>query len=86
MGRVDAFQIDGCRSWFWSRDHGPAHFHVSSAGEWEILVYFLSDPVAYEVEFELKKIPRRTLLAILNAAAEHREQLLHEWSQKTVRE
>jgi Domain of unknown function (DUF4160) len=82
VGRVDAFQIDGCVCWFWSRDHLGPHFHVKSAGEWEIRVFFGEEPPRYEVVFEVRRIPRKKLKEILSAASGHRERLFVEWSQK----
>ena len=54
MGRVDAVAHPGWDCWFWSKDHLEPHFHVKSAGEWEIKIYFLEDPPRYEVEFAVK--------------------------------
>lgn len=84
MGKVDAFEIEGCVCTFYSNDHPPPHFHVKAAGEWEIKVFFLVEPVEYAVEFEIKRIPGRTLRAILELAAEHRQDLFREWGEKVL--
>jgi len=43
VANVSAFEISGLKSWFWSNDHEPPHFHVKKTGEWEIKVSFLED-------------------------------------------
>ncbi|MEX2526740.1 MAG: DUF4160 domain-containing protein [Gemmatimonadota bacterium] len=79
MGKVESFQISGCRCWFFTGDHSPPHFHAASSGEWELRVFFLLEPVTYEVKYETRKIPRSILKALLNAAKSHREDLFREW-------
>ena len=82
MPIVEAFQLAGCRCWFYSDDHRPAHFHASSPGEWEARVYFLLEPPQVEVVLELKRLPGRMRRALLSMAKEYRAELLEEWSKK----
>lgn len=82
MPKVDAFHIAGCRCWFYSDDHRPAHFHASSPGEWEVRVYFLLDPPETEVVLSIKRIPNRIRRRLLSLAEKHRSELLTEWSEK----
>lgn len=82
MPNVETFQVAGCRCWFYSDDHRPAHFHASSPGEWEVRVYFLLEPPQVEVVLELKRMSGRIRRALLRLAKEHRAELLEEWSQK----
>ena len=82
MPNVEAFQIAGCRCWFYSDDHRPAHFHASSPGEWEVRVYFLLEPPQMEVVLEVKRLPSRIRRGLLSLAREHRAELLKEWSEK----
>lgn len=82
MPLVQAFEISGCRCWFYSDDHRPAHFHASSPGEWEVRVYFLLDPPELEQIFSVKRVPGAIRRRLLQAAATHRDQLLLEWSEK----
>jgi hypothetical protein len=82
MPIVETFQVAGCRCWFYSDDHRPAHFHAGSPGEWEVRVYFLLEPPQVEVVLELKKLPGRIRRALLGLAKEYRAELLEEWSQK----
>ncbi|WP_349264262.1 DUF4160 domain-containing protein [Longimicrobium sp.] len=82
MGRVDAVSHSGWECWFWSRDHLEAHFHVKSAGEWEVKVFFMEDPPYYEVEFEARRIPSRKMSKFLKMVAEKREALHAEWDRK----
>ena len=80
MPNVECFQIGGCRCWFYSDDHRPAHFHASSPGEWEARVYFLLDPPEIEMLFEVKRLRRlgsgETCLAWLSLPAS----LIHPFS------
>ena len=46
---------------------------------WEIRVYFLQEPPQYDVRFRLKRIPAKTLKAILGLSAMHRAELFEEW-------
>jgi hypothetical protein len=79
VGRLEAFSVPGCECWFHTGDHGPHHFHVGVADEWEVRVFFMLEPVKYEVKFQVKKIPSRTLRRVLEQAAAHRAGLLEEW-------
>lgn len=79
MGRLQAFSIPGCECWFYTSDHGPHHFHVGVADEWEVRVFFMHDPVTYEVKFKVRRIPARLLRRVLELASEHRTALLNEW-------
>lgn len=84
MPRLEAFEVPGCRCWFHSNDHRPAHFHAGVSGEWEIRVFFLHDPCSYEIVFNVKKISGSILRDVLEAAREHRTALLEEWSAKVL--
>ena len=79
MGKLQAFQLPGCRLWFHTGDHGPAHFHARALDAWEIRVYFLQEPLEYEVKFQLKRVPARTVREILELATAHRAELFEEW-------
>lgn len=79
MGRLEAFAIAGCRCWFYSGDHGPAHFHAGKPDEWEIRVFFLLEPVEYEEKYVVRRIPGRMLATIVANATEHRDALFREW-------
>ena len=82
MGRVLVFEIAGLDLWFNSADHRPPHFHAEKPGEWELRIYFLRD----KSEMEEKKWGRDPRIAelkkLLEAAEEHRAELLREWEQK----
>ena len=80
MPRVECFEVQGLDLRFHSHDHRPAHFHARKPGEWEIRVFFLREPPAYDEEFVLTRIPAATLRTVLEGAAEHRAALLREWS------
>lgn len=82
MGHVDAVSHPGWDCWFWSKDHLEPHFHVKSAGEWEVKVFFLEDPPCYEVVFEARRIPGRKMSRFLKRVAERREALHAEWDRK----
>lgn len=60
------------------------HFHASAPGEWEIRVYFLSEPVSYEESWVVTRVPASKLREILEGAAAHRASLLQEWSEKVL--
>ena len=79
MGRVQAFQVAGCRCWFYSGDHAPPHFHAGVPDVWEIRVYFIQEPVQFEVIYQLRQIPRKKLKAIFARVVEHRVELFEEW-------
>jgi hypothetical protein len=82
VGRVEAFQIDGCRCWFFSHDHLDPHFHAKSPGEWEVRVFFLEEPPRLEVKFALSRVPAPLRKLIAELARTHRVALLEEWSRK----
>ena len=42
-------------------------------------MYFLQEPPQYDVRFRLKRIPGKTLKAILGLSAMHRAELFEEW-------
>ena len=86
MGRLETFSVPGCRCWFYSGDHGPPHFHAGAPGEWEVRVFFLQDPVMYEVKYMLRRIPRGLLTAILEGAQEHRAAVFREWERSQADE
>jgi hypothetical protein len=79
MGRLEAFSIPGCECWFHTGDHGPHHFHAGVADEWEVRVFFLQEPVEFEVKYEVKKVSARILRRLLKNAKDHREDLMREW-------
>ncbi|MDE2875008.1 MAG: DUF4160 domain-containing protein [Gemmatimonadota bacterium] len=79
MGQLHAFQLSGCRLWFHTGDHGPQHFHAGVVDAWEIRVFFLQEPPEYDVRFQLKRVPARTVRTILELAAVHRAKLFTEW-------
>ncbi|MDP2497360.1 MAG: DUF4160 domain-containing protein [Candidatus Palauibacterales bacterium] len=84
MPQVTSFDVSGCDLRFHSHDHGPAHFHASVSGEWEIRVYFLHEPPTYDEKWVMTRIPASELREILGKAAEHRAALLEEWSEKVA--
>ncbi len=86
MGLLQAFQFPGCRLWFHTGDHGPPHFHAGAVDAWEIRVFFLQEPPEYEVKFQLKRIPARTVREILELAAAHRAELFEEWERSQADE
>lgn len=81
MPRVDCFSVPGVDLRFHSHDHRPAHFHAKVPGEWEIRVYFLREPTAFEVVWHVQRIPASRLRPVLEGAAEHRAALFREWSE-----
>lgn len=82
MPLVESFHLSGCRCWFYSDDHQPAHFHASVPGEWEARVFFLPDPPQLELVFSVKRMPGRMRRDLLQMAEQHRISLLEEWSEK----
>ena len=86
MPNVESFQVAGCRCWFYSDDHLPAHFHTGVPGEWEVRVYFLLEPPQIEVVLSIKRVPGRIRRRLLSLAKKHRVRLLREWSEKVHRE
>lgn len=82
MAIVNAFGIEGVRTWFWSDDHNPPHFHAKRAGEWEVKVQFLLAPDAMiEVVWSEKKAPGKTLKELCSLAVAHRVDLLTQWEE-----
>ena len=79
MGRLEAFTVQGCRCWFYSGDHSPPHFHVAVADEWEIRVFFLQEPVQYDVKYMIRRIPGTLLKTVLREAKKNRTALFKEW-------
>ena len=86
MGRVRAFQLAGCRLWFYTGDHEPPHFHARVADAWEIRVYFMQAPPEHKVKFAVKRVSARMVREILELAAEHREELFEEWERSQADE
>lgn len=86
MGKLQAFQLPGCRLWFHTGDHGPAHFHAGVTDAWEIRVYFLQDPPQHDVKFEVKHVSTRLLKEIVKLSAAHRAELLEEWERSQTDE
>lgn len=82
MPLLEAFELPGCRCWFYSDDHRPAHFHVKSPGEWELRVFFLQEPPRVEEVFSIKKVPGNTRRAIIQLVRKNRAALLTEWTRK----
>lgn len=80
MGHLEAFSLKGCRCWIYTGDHDAPHFHAGIPDEWEIRVYFLMDPVEYDVKFRIRRIPFRMLGQLLDLAKSHRAELLEQWS------
>lgn len=86
MGRIEAFTIPGCECWFYTGDHGPHHFHAGVADQWEVRVFFMHDPVAYEVKFCVRRLSAPLLRRVLTVAAENRGDLLKEWDRHVADE
>lgn len=82
MGRVECFRLDGCRCWFFSRDHLDPHFHAKAPGQWEVRIFFLREPPEVEVKFQVARIPAAKMRQLEEAAREHRAALLEEWTRK----
>lgn len=80
MGQVESLILEGCRCWIYTGDHDAPHFHAGVRDDWEIRVYFLTDPVQYDVKFQIRRIPSRKLKEILETAKTHRSELLEQWS------
>ena len=85
MGLLQAFQLPGCRLWFFTGDHEQPHFHARAVDAWEIRVYFLQEPPEYDVKFEVKHISARMVREILELAAVHRAELFEEWERSQGR-
>lgn len=86
MGLLQAFHVPGCRLWFHTGDHGPPHFHAGVVDAWEIRVYFLQEPPEYEVKFQLKRFPAKSVRRILELAGAHRAELFEEWERSQADE
>lgn len=84
MPRARSVKVPGCELRFHSHDHRPAHFHARVPGEWEIRVFFLREPPEFQEVWVVTRIPAGTLRAILEGAAEHRAELLGEWSERVL--
>jgi len=84
MGKVDCVRWPGCEVWSWARDHGEPHFHVASPGNWEVRVFFGTEPPHYDVLWEVGRIPRRQMKKFLSDVSEKREALYLEWDEKVV--
>jgi len=72
--------------WFHTGDHGPPHFHAGVVDEWEIRVSFLQEPPRYEVRFQVRHVPAKTVRRILELAAAHRAELFEEWERSQADE
>lgn len=83
MATVEAFQIVGLKTWFWSNDHEPPHFHAKRSGEWEVKVSFmLAQSEMIEAESWSKKTPpKKVLIELTSRAEKHRVALLKQWQQ-----
>ena len=86
MGRVQAFELAGCRFWFYTGDHEPPHFHARVGDAGEIRVYFLREPPEHEVKWAVKHVSARVVREILQLAAEHRAALFEEWERNQADE
>ena len=86
MGLLRAFQLPGCRFWFYTGDHEPPHFHARAGDAWEIRVYFLQEPPEHKVKFAVRRVPAKMVKQILELAATHRAELLQEWERSQADE
>jgi hypothetical protein len=84
MGKVDCVRWPGCEVWFWAKDHREPHFHVASPGNWEVRVFFGSEPPHYDVLWEVGRIPRKQMKNFLSDVGRNREALYLEWDEKVV--
>lgn len=84
MGKVDRVDWPGCHVWFWSKDHREPHFHVESPGNWEVRVFFGSNPPYYDVVMQISRIPGKRMRQFLAEVAENRDELYEEWDQKVI--
>lgn len=64
----------------WTGDHNAPHFHAGSPDEWEIRIFFLEQPVTYEVKFQVTHVPTKTIRRLLSLAEKHRVELLEQWN------
>jgi len=82
MAIVRAFSIEGLKSWFWSADHDPPHFHAKRSGDWEVKVHFMEAPSAMiEVKWANKQPSRNALKELTSLAEAHRAELLEQWEE-----
>jgi hypothetical protein len=86
MGRLEAFSIPDCSCWFHTGDHGPHHFHAGVVDGWEVRIFFMQEPVGYEVKFAVRRIPARAPRRLLAKASQHRPELLREWDRHAADE
>lgn len=86
MGKLQAFQLPGCRLWFHTGDHGPPHFHAGVADAWEVRVYFMQDPPVHDVKFAVRRVSTSLPRAILKLTAAHRAELQEEWERSQTDE
>jgi hypothetical protein len=84
MGQVEAFDLPGCRCWMWTGDHDAPHFHAGSPDDWEIRIFFLEEPVTYEVKYQFRHLPSQTVRRLLRLAAENRAALLDQWNRSVA--
>ena len=84
MAKVECVGWPGCAVWFWSKDHREAHFHVASPGNWEVRVFFGSEPPYYDVVMQVGRIPGKKMRAFLLEVAANREKLFLEWDRKVI--
>lgn len=49
-------------------------------------MFFLLEPVVYDVKYEVRRIPRVVLRALLEGAREHRAELFREWERNQADE
>ena len=87
MPKVACIEIPGLELWFNSLDHGPPHFHVRKAGQWEIRIYFRScteSRLDFDEKFRLgKRGPSgKDRALVLREVLNHRDELFREWEQK----
>lgn len=65
-------------------DHAAPHFHAGSLDEWEVRIFFLQEPVTYEVKWATKHVPSRVIRELLENAAHHRAELLEQWDRSVA--
>lgn len=85
MGKVETFTVPGIECFFYSAEQGhQPHFHAKREGEWEIRVYFMTEPPEYDVKLKVRHIPGNKRRQILDLASKHREALYEEWTEKAL--
>ncbi len=85
VGRVSTLSVPGLELWFNTSDHLPPHLHAEKAGDWEVRVYFLREPVEmFETKWTMRpgRPSRGELSELGRKVEESRAQLLVEWEQK----